>query len=182
MILEDIKWFYSHVLSRPGKSKIWPGIRVMLGNTVHSKRFACHKLVRVRGPRLQDEMRWSTFHAGSLHQAFQRRETSGEAKRAARRMGRVLSLPLPILLAARFASPLVSRRWNAWCRLPRWWTSHQTKRKLPVSLNVLRCALPSHFFTELENDAYCSEKSILPAQWSFSGRIGVKAGMGLCIA
>ena len=61
-------------------------------------------------------------------QAFQRRETSGEAKRretsgeAKRRETsgeraegekEVLSLPLPVLLAARFASPLVSRRWNA---------------------------------------------------------------------
>ena len=42
-------------------------------------------------------------------QAFQRRETSGESKQAARRMGRgVLSLPLPILLAARFAALFAS--------------------------------------------------------------------------
>ena len=38
-------------------------------------------------------------------QTFQRREPRGEWE--------VLSLPLPVLLAARFASPLVSRRWNA---------------------------------------------------------------------
>ena len=71
----------------------------------------------------------ASLHAGV---PATRNERRSEASREENREREVLSLPLPILLAARFASQLVSRRWNTCMQANIWPLKYSKTRRIVI--------------------------------------------------